>query len=267
MAADCFALCHTLQHNIQTGEPSSHFYRRQLCAEELSLDADEYAKTSTPKVFDVIDTSNLSDIVGALNIIISASPLLKDAPWATLYTETIPKTADSDRERFEELLCGATTTVSTLLGISPTEYWTNATAVASVSDYVMQAAAAAMSSKQQPPGVLRRFAWKSNKHLSGQTSTQPLNVKDTELVALIHSIYRTMFIGEHPSSLLSLSREKQLNAVMKLAYAKYHRGSLVAFIKSLLQLVGVDKASVCRQVLDKVASDSVPVFGSNFMQF
>lgn len=264
VAADCFAFCHTLQHNVQTGQSSNNFYRRQLSAERLDLDAEEYAKTSTPKIFDVIDTSNLSDYVGTLSMVISASPLLKDAPWATLYTETMQKTADSDRRKFEELLCGPTTTVSTLLGISPTEYWTNATAVASVDDYI-QALAASQSSNQQS-GVQWRFAWKFNKHLSGQTSTQLLKVKDTELAALIHNTYRSMFIAENPMSLLSLSQDEQLNAVMKHAYPKYHRGSLVACIKRLLQLVDVDKISVCKQVSEKVASDSVPMFGSNFMQ-
>lgn len=264
VAADCFAFCHTLQHNMRTGQFSNNFYRRQLSAERLDLDAKEYAKTSTPKTFDVIDTSNLSDYVGTLNMVISASPLLKDSPWATLYTERLQNTADSDRRKFEVLLCGPTTTVSTLLGISPTEYWTNATAVASVDDY-MQALAASKSSNQQS-AVPWRFAWKFNKHLSGRSSTQLLKVKDTELAALIHSTYRSMFIAENPMSLLSLSQDEQLNAVIKHAYAKYHCGSLVAFIKRLLLLVDVDKTSVCKQVLQKVKSDSVPMFGSNFMQ-
>lgn len=264
VAADCFAVCHTLQYNLKTGNSSANFYRRQLSAERLELDAEEYAKASTPKTFDVIDTSNLCDHVGTLNMVVSASPLLKDAPWATLYTEAIQKTADSERRKFEELLCGPTTTVATLLGISPVEYWTNATALASVDDY-MQAVAAGMSSKQLS-GVEWRFAWKFNRHLGAHAPTQLLKVKDTELVALIHKAYQSMFIVENPLSLLSLSQDEQLNAVMKQSYPKYHRGSLVAFVKRLLHMVDVDTKSVCKQVLVKVASDSMSMLGSNFTQ-
>lgn len=264
VAADCFAFCHTLQYQLATGKSSNNFYRRQLSAERLELDVQEYGKASTPKAFDVIDTSNLSDYLGTLNILISASPLLKDTPAATLYTELMQKTADNERKKFEELLCGPTTTVSTLLGMSPAEYWTNATVVASDYDYVHSIAES--KSSTQRSGVYWRFAWKFNRHLSGQMSTQRLKVNPSELAGLIHKTYQSMFIVENPLSLLSLSKDEQLNAASKQAYPQYHRGSLVAFIKRLLQLVDVDAEVVCKSVLEKVTSDSAQIFGSNFMQ-
>lgn len=264
VAADCFAFCHTLQHNLSTGQFSNNFYRRQLSAERLELDSEEYATGRAPKQFDVIDTSNLSDYVGTLNIVVSASPILKDAPWVTLYTEAMQKGADSERKKFEELLCGPTTTVSTLLGISPAEYWTNATAVASVDDY-MQAIAASKSSPQQS-GVQWRFAWKFNRHLSGKTSTLRLKISAADLTAILHKTYQSMFIVENPQALLSLSQEEQLNAVRKQAYPKFHRGSLVAFMKRLLQLTDVDTEAFCRLSLAKVNLESASMFGSNFFQ-
>ncbi|KAG8409716.1 hypothetical protein J3458_018799 [Metarhizium acridum] len=96
MVADVFACCHTLQHSASTGKPSGNWYRRQWDLRPLELDSDEYGPAGKgPTAFDVVDSSNLSDHVGALNIIVAASSLLKTEPWATLYTESLLKRGKS----------------------------------------------------------------------------------------------------------------------------------------------------------------------------
>lgn len=249
VAANSFSLCHTLQHNIATGQLSGHFYRRQLSMERLELDPDDYGPQSkTPKQFDVIDTSSLSDYLGTLNIITSRSPLLKSTPWATLYTRTVDRKTEGEKAKFDELLCGPARTVATLLGISPVEYWTNATAVSSVDEYVLDS---------QPPAVTWRLAWKRHEHLRGQTD-QPLRlkVKDDDIVNLIHKIYRTIFASEDSTGTAGLSGEQQANVMRKSAYPAYHPGSLVAFIRSLLHVLDVPKAAVSQALLTKIMQDS-----------
>lgn len=119
IAADAFALCHTLQHYMAQGFTSANLYQRQLSPERLELDAAEYAKGNVPSKFDVRDASNRSDHFVALNIIVSAGPLIKDAPWATLHTETMDQGNGGEMSKFEKLLCCQTKTVAALLGISP----------------------------------------------------------------------------------------------------------------------------------------------------
>lgn len=264
IAADGLAFCHTLQHSLKTGDISDNFYRQQLTAERLELDPEDYTNSSAPKQFDVIDTTNLADYLGDLNLLVSAGPLLRNAPWATLYTETMRKGPDNDKQRFEELLCGPARAISTLLGLSPAEYWTNATAVSTVEEYIL--AVTATKTVSQQPGIQWRFSWKLNKYFSGHNPVQKLKVADSDLATLIHVVYQNMFVSEDPFSLMSLSKDRQLSAVQKQAYPKHHRGSLVAFIKRLLQCVDANVEMVCKQALKKITLDSTQVFGSNFQQ-
>lgn len=254
VAANSFSLCHTLQHDIATGQLSGHFYRRQLSMERLELDPDDYGpRSKTPKQFDVIDTSSLSDYLGTLNIITSSSPLLKSTPWATLYTRTVDRKTEAEKAKFDEILCGPARTVATLLGISPVEYWTNATAVSSVDEYVLDS---------QPPAVTWRLAWKRHEHLRGQTD-QPLRleVKDDDLMNLIHKIYKTMFASADSAGTAGLSEEQQPNVIRKSTYPAYHPGSLVAFIRSLLHVLDVPKAAISQALLTKIRQDSTFMLG------
>lgn len=257
IVADAFALCHTLQHHIATGQTSANFYRRQLSLERLSLDLVEVS--DAPKTFDIIDTSNLSDHFGTLNILVAAGPLLKDVPWATLHTETMNNTTYG--EKFDDILCSRTKTISTLLGISPIEYWTDATTTSNVDEYLLDVTVA-----KTAPTIRWRFVWKRNAHLSGHVSGTRVRVKEDELATLIHQVYQSMFANENPMALLSLSKEQQLASLKRQAYPKYHRGSLVAFMKHLLQMVDANSKIVCKKVIEKIAADSTLIFGSNFLQ-
>ena len=84
--------------------------------------------------FYVIDTSNLSDHVGALNILVCTAPLLKERLWATVYTEMLIKREPSQQEAFGSLLCGHAAIMSLLLGVSPVQSWTNAKAESHVDE-------------------------------------------------------------------------------------------------------------------------------------
>lgn len=266
ISADALSLCHTLQHHLETGELSGHFYRRQLTMEPLELDPDEYGMHSkTPKQFDVIDTSNLSLYLGTLNLLVSGSPLLKATPCATLYTEMIYDQQETEKANFEELLCGRTRTVASLLGISPVEYWSNATAVSNVDEYMLAVSDMGMVSKT--PGILWRFAWKSHEHLSGHTGQAlRLKVSDDALVNLIHKVYLAMFASEDVESLLNLPSDQMISMLRKDGHPRYHRGSLVAFIRRLLQTVDASKEAVCRKTLAKLTQDTTFLFGSKYSQ-
>lgn len=249
IAANSLSLCQALQHHLGTGQSSGHFYRRQLTVERLELDPDEYGTHSnTPKQFDVIDTSVLSEFLGTLNIIVSSSPLLKAVPWATLYTRTADWRLEKKKTKFEELLFGPIRTVTTLLGISPVEYWANATAVLSVGEHFQDGI---------KPAVQWRLAWKLHGNLSGQTGPMlRLKVKDDALLNLIQKLYGAMFAMEDVESMLILSRERHMNMMYKFGCPAYHRGSLVAFIRRLLQTVDVPKEAVCQDFLLETMQDS-----------
>ncbi len=70
----------------------SNWYRDQYHLEALILDGEDYASNgNAPLLFNVIDTSNLLDHFGAINILVAASPLLENSISATLYTGALVK--------------------------------------------------------------------------------------------------------------------------------------------------------------------------------
>ncbi|KAK4040785.1 hypothetical protein C8A01DRAFT_15369 [Parachaetomium inaequale] len=191
-ASECFALCHTLRYNLETGETCAHHYRGKLGFDALRLAESEYgASGNAPKQFDVIDTSTLSHDVSILNLLVSAGPLLKDGPSSTLYTAGLHRM--SDDPGFEKLLHGHTTTISILLGLVPAEYWTNAKTV-STADQVLTAWSDDDATPEAKDTIFGfRISWKQIKHMARQQSLPTLQVATPDLVLLLHNVYQNVF--------------------------------------------------------------------------
>ncbi|KAK0130060.1 hypothetical protein ONS96_000597 [Cadophora gregata f. sp. sojae] len=107
---DAIAFCHTLQHVKTIGNAESHWYRNKYTTEIIKLDTHEYSSSgSSPVTFDVIDTSNLVDHLGPVNVLVAASPLLKRNITSTMYTESLVAREKNRRDLMEKLLCGSLT--------------------------------------------------------------------------------------------------------------------------------------------------------------
>ncbi|QLI68588.1 uncharacterized protein G6M90_00g043450 [Metarhizium brunneum] len=260
MVADVFACCHTLQHSASTGKPSGNWYRRQWDSKPLRLDGDEYGPAGKgPTAFDVVDSSNLSDHVGALNIIVAASSLLKTEPWATLYTETLLKQEKSQQEAFEKLLCGNIATVLLLLGISPVQYWTNAKCESHVDEVFLTMLVGAMNAPQTQ--IHSRMAWKRDDQLSGTLGARgKLHIDPSALVRILFDIYMRMFSGENFKISVNAALDRSS------AYTHFHRGSYASFLKLVKHRVRTDWPAVCSQLLDKISQDRTLALSTNQLQ-
>ncbi|KAG8164047.1 hypothetical protein KVR01_005965 [Diaporthe batatas] len=266
IAADGLSTCITLQHYLETGQLSAGVYRRQLAMDHLELDLDEDGPHAVaPKQFDIIDTSDLAESLGALNILIAGAPLLKPAPWATLYTEANQGGTEGEKAKFDEIFCGQTRTIATLLGISPVEYWTNATAISNVDEYRL--GVSAVKSKSDRQNVHWRFAWKSLENLSHPNSQLPrLRVKEDTVAALIQKIHRAMFADEDISGSVSLPASQQSSRLQHDTYPYRHPGAFVAFIRRLLERVDTDEKEIFQNALAEITQDSSLKSGSKYSE-
>jgi hypothetical protein len=73
----------------------------------------------TPKSFDVIDTSNLTDHVGLVNILLATTSLLKPGRFSTIYTEAMLSQGNEAVSSFLSRVCGDVPAMSLLLGLVP----------------------------------------------------------------------------------------------------------------------------------------------------
>ena len=111
----------------------------------------------------MIDTSNLTDHLGAINVLVATAPLLSAERSSTLYTEVLVKQGDNLKDLADSMICGDFTTMSMLFGLLPIEYLTNATSISNMEDRLMNIKISSNNSSDAPKGQLRsRIVWKKD---------------------------------------------------------------------------------------------------------
>ena len=128
--ADAIALCHVLQYHGNHGESEgANWYRSNSEYRSLILDSLDYKPGgAAPTSFDVIETSNLTDHLGSLNMLAATSSLLLQKPTSVIRTEILLPREINVTDSAKILLSGDLPTIALLFGLTPTQYWTNTTA-------------------------------------------------------------------------------------------------------------------------------------------
>ncbi|KAK4154968.1 hypothetical protein C8A00DRAFT_42357 [Chaetomidium leptoderma] len=226
---DVFPFCHTLQHRHVTGSSrAAGWYRgRHNTMDPLVLIEDDYGTDGTaPVSFNVIDTSNLLDHLGGLNLLGAVSPLLDDDASSSLFTETL-------------LVGDHLPTISLLLGLFPVEYWTN-TSPSSIGDEEIEERTQHFS----------RVTWKRPPSSSGQRMDL-LHINESAFASLLYQIHLDMFPGEHPASIAMAALNRQ--SLRRLSLPTNTRASFAA-------LLSMDA------LLSRIESSSALVMGRNGIQ-
>lgn len=253
--ADALTLCHSFQTAQATGKPAN-LYRRTWDSRPLILDSKSYGKGgSGPSSFDTIDTSNLCDHIGALNILVAAGPLLKDEPWSSLFTELLIKPEGSRKNALEKLLCGHAPTISLLLGFSPVQYWTNA----KVESHVDEIFLGLMTETKGETQTRNRLAWKRDNQFSSQARHGKLHIDSKQLIKLLSPLYDYMFEAEN----ISKAEDGHQRAM---SYTHFIRTSFAAMLKIVMNRVATEWSNMCSSLIDTIAQDHRFFLASNGMQ-
>ena len=259
-----FAVCDalTFSHSLQNAGSSSNcanLYRKLWDTRPLILDEQSYGTNGTsPTLFDMIDTSNLDDHIGTLNILIAAGPLLKSKPWASLFTEKLLKAQDTQKKAFNALLAGHAPTVSLLIGFSPVQYWTNAKCESHVDEIFLGLGHTDSPNQTQ---LHSRLAWKRDDQLSGQPGGRgKLRIDAKSLAKILFQLYLNMFEREDASRALA-----SINDV-KAVYPHFHRASFAALLKMTMNRVNTDWPAMCDALMQLVSDDKKLLLGSNQRQ-
>ena len=235
---DALALCHTLQHMHTTGDRfQSNWYRDQYHLEALTLDGEDYASNGkAPLLFNVIDTSNLFDHLGAINILVATSPLLESSTCAALYTEVLVKKQEDLKALVDDILCGHFPTLSVIFELMPIEYWTNSTAVSGVEEHLLDIVTRTMRHRDSNTGQMHsRLTWK--RLVAESTAAPVIRFDGPDLAHILYQVYLKMFQNEDVTQLLSKIDQ---HTIHNRSLLHYHRGSLASFLRFVKQKVVVD---------------------------
>ncbi|KAI9852266.1 MAG: hypothetical protein M1838_001308 [Thelocarpon superellum] len=121
---DAVRLCQELERPppAEKGTTFPSAYTKQWSFRPLVLDGEAWPHSQSqdehPR-FDVVDTSNLIDHVGAMTVLASAAPLLSRKPTSVLYTESLLLASEDVTSTLPQLLSSDTTTFSLAMGLTP----------------------------------------------------------------------------------------------------------------------------------------------------
>ncbi|KAI1098423.1 hypothetical protein F4804DRAFT_324803 [Jackrogersella minutella] len=251
--SDALSFSHGLQMTSTSENKLTNIFRRPFDVTAVEFDPAAYAGTKlAPTKFDAIDTSNLVDVVGTLNVIIAAMPLLKPSASSTLWIETMAKTEGTGKRKLDTLLRGHTPTLSLLLGISPVDYWTNATSTSWVDQVLLNELAPSTSTTQ----VQSRYALKLAQPFSHSPDDHELlHVEPNALAEAVFQIYSQMFVNDNLEFVkLSLEDVEKRLRIEECPF--FHRGSFVALVKHIQTRTSTDWPFFWRRLLQLIDHDA-----------
>lgn len=271
---DALAFGRALHYCATTSSLESGVFVRQWSNVELILDGGDYgpnAVCSAPLIFNVIDTSNLIDHLGLLNVIVAAGPLLARTPTSNMYTEAILSMTEDATTGFTTRMCMDLPVMGMFLGLIPTSSISNFTSTSNTHEVLIN-----RLTKSDSPQYFERLSWKvpySGDHNAPQNHVsvnRPIVFEPLELAQLVYEVYLKMFFDEDSKQQLRnvthMGARGIVDSHRRQDLFHYVRGSLVMLIKFMKQRASTDWDAAMHRIVDLVLNDRALVMNMNNFQ-
>jgi len=261
---NALSLCSALaERRLMLG--SAPGYARQWTFSPMLLDPRDYPqkqqidKSAAPTSFNVIDTSNLTDHVGLLNLLVSTIPCLERGPNSSLFIESLlhDSGGESQVETFSRLLLADQTAMFVLLGVAPVSYLTGVSAQSTAMDSMR----AAIGEHNPTTGqIQRRSQWKLSDQ--GDPRNPCFRMRAQELAKFLFIIYLEMFSVEG----LGAYQDLNISKISRLAVIHYTRSSFAQFVLFLSSRISVDWRMTIDLLMNRIIADRSLVVGMSNIQ-
>ncbi|CAE6527723.1 unnamed protein product [Rhizoctonia solani] len=235
---EALAFCHALNSLKITGNPSTGLFTAAYKASQINLDELATNISPAPLAFDIIDTSNLIDHVGLLNLLIATPPLLKQNPssQSILYTETLLSSGEDVTRAFLDRICTDVPTIAALFGVAPRPYVCRFTPQSNVHEVVFSKAMKSLFSTGGPQvngdQYHERVAW-TNPCIGDVRTTGHrivISFEAESLAQVLYGIYDKMFSNEKMATLMASTT---ISKLMSLAEIHFHRESVAYLFQAV----------------------------------
>jgi hypothetical protein len=261
---NALSLCSALaERRLMLG--SAPTYARQWGFSPMLLDPEDYPqkqqidKSTGPTSFNVIDTSNLTDHVGLLNLLVSTIPCLERGPHSSLFIESLlhEPADESQVETFSRLLLADQTAMFVSLGVAPVSYLTGV----STQSTAMDSMRAALGKTNPTTGqIQRRSQWKLSNQ--GDPRSPCLQMRAQELAKFLFTIYLEMFSVEG----LGAYQDLNISKISRLAVIHYTRSSFAEFVLFLSSRISVNWRMTIDLLMDQIIADRSLIVGMSNIQ-
>ncbi|PPQ92791.1 hypothetical protein CVT25_003902 [Psilocybe cyanescens] len=265
---ESLAFCRALQRCKEMKSMETGIYAYPWGGTQIHFDAEDYthsASRSAPLSFNVIDTSNLTDHIGLINILLVTVPLLQRKPWTVLLTNTLVQPVYGEASALTDLTCGDVPTIALLLGIAPSAYLSHFTTHSNKHEVLMSMLAQGPNFEQLISWKFPHFVFANPNTAVPQLDQQPVTLvcDAKKLAQFLISIYLKMFEDEN---FLLLLNDHSLESVNKRINVHYLRESLAALFEFVRKRAAVDWAQLRSIFLNSLIGDRVLLMGSNNYQ-
>ncbi|KAF8597029.1 hypothetical protein BDV93DRAFT_569974 [Ceratobasidium sp. AG-I] len=261
-AGDALAFCRAMRSFSTTGRAETDIFVSAWRAPHIKLDELSASVPSAPTSYDIIDTSNLTDHLGLLNLLLATQPLLKSSPvsQSVLYTENLLASGDDATRSYLKRICTNVPTISLLLGLAPRPYISNFTTHSNVHELVSNDHVAQFHERVPwvDPASGDRYA---NQGLVLAT------FDTTDLAYMLFGVYEEMFSQENlMANILSKPSLTGLHSMSKVSYHRETVAVLFQAIKSRVFVSGGSWDDVADKFLELVEADMTRPIGMNCYQ-
>jgi len=262
-AGDAIFLCRALINHVGSGKIPTNLTVAPWNTAPLVLDGGDYGPSGgAPTSFNIIETSNIMDHIGLLNVLVVAPPLLSPNPSATLFTEALLYTGEDATKSFTTQICADVSTMSLLLDLAPINYLSNFNTRSNADEIL--ATKFQMGFRQYH----ERITWKRPTTGDSVIASQPHNpvrisisFESQNLVKLLFDIYLKMFASDDTMSRLS----NPLQYLQGSDTVHYIRETFAVFLAIVKRRANVDWDSTMAALLDRLDTDRTLMMGmSNF---
>ena len=264
---DALAFCHALRYLNEDGVTSTGVYAYPWGGTQVNFNAEDYgARVSVPTLFNVIDTSNLTDHSGLLNILAVTIPLLLESPSSAIHTNTLLPSVDRGdnivlSSGLSDKACADIPTLSVLLGVAPTSHTSHFNSVSN--KHIL---AFAGSNGQFPESI----SWKTVSSIIPGSSNKErllapslLECDPKMLGQFLLSLYLKIFDDENVKA---NALEHNLQMLRKANLVNYVRASFASFLEVMKQRVATDWQKTIRHFLDLLEEDRTLLMGLHSYQ-
>ena len=258
-AGDALFLCRALVHHVGTGKVPLNLTVAPWNTAPLALDGGDYGPSGgAPTSFNIIETSNIMDHVGLLNVLVASLPLLSPNPSATLFTEALLPAGGDVTKSLPVQICADVSTMGLLLDIAPVNYLSNFNTRSNAEEIL--ATKFNTGCKQYH----ERITWKRPMTGDSVIASQPhhparipISFESHNLGKLLFDIYLKMFASDDTMSRLS----NALQSVHDSELVHYTREAFAVFLAIVKRRVNVDWDSTMASFFDRLDTDRTLMMG------
>ncbi|KAJ7048619.1 hypothetical protein C8F01DRAFT_1189544 [Mycena amicta] len=263
-AADALVLCKYLNTFRVSGTVELGIPVAQWKTQIMQLNRAEYG--NAPATFNVIDTSNLTDHSGLLNVLIAAVPLLRRG-GGVIYTESLIYHGPDATKEFVDRLFGDIQTVGFLLGVLPIDYVSGFSSRSNTHE--LQSYKAGERATQFHQMTTWKTPSTSDPLVMATQTPHPPTWDSQQLGTLLYDIYHNLFEQEDAMHFWRLNKDNVARAVAGSNIVHYMRETFVLFLKLVRENFHLESTFsdvMQRFIALKEADKSLPMDSMNYQE-